>query len=329
VAEKWLDRAEKELARCGYYEDDTIMVVQMNYTDMPKSWFIASGLENERQDDEERLSTAQYRHKWLGDYLDTVDNPIIQQEWVDAAIDIHKDPQYAELFRPNGARVVAHDPFDGGGDAGGYCLRHGSIIEQVKAKETGEIDEVCDWATGLAINNGADWFVWDGDGMGTGLKRQVSDAFAGKHIKYHMFKGSLSGSGQDNANSIYMPSDGDAETSTPKAYKDTFRNNRAQYYFELSRRLYNTYRFKEKGIYMSPDDMISLNSEGIDDIITLRSQLCRIPKKDNGQGLFQILNKKEMKILKIESPNEADSVMMSLYNPPNDLDDVHIDFEGW
>ena len=80
---------------------------------------------------------------------------------------------------------------------------------------------------------------------------------------------------------------------------------------------------------MSPDDMISLNSEGIDDIISLRSQLCRIPKKDNGQGLFQILNKKEMKLLKIESPNEADSVMMSLYNPPSDLDDVHIDFEGW
>jgi len=38
VAKKWLARAESELQRCGYYEDDTIMVVQMNYTDMPNRY---------------------------------------------------------------------------------------------------------------------------------------------------------------------------------------------------------------------------------------------------------------------------------------------------
>ena len=56
VAQKWLKRAEFELSRCGYYEDDLIMVVQMNYTDMPKAWFIASGLEQERLDDLDTLS---------------------------------------------------------------------------------------------------------------------------------------------------------------------------------------------------------------------------------------------------------------------------------
>ncbi len=51
VAQKWLLRAEKELSRCGYYEDDTVMIGQMNYSDMPKSWFESSGLEQERLDD--------------------------------------------------------------------------------------------------------------------------------------------------------------------------------------------------------------------------------------------------------------------------------------
>ena len=51
VAKKWLSRAEDKLKRTGYYEDDTVMIVEMNYTDMPKSWFIASGLEHERLDD--------------------------------------------------------------------------------------------------------------------------------------------------------------------------------------------------------------------------------------------------------------------------------------
>ena len=151
--------------------------------------------------------------------------------------------------------------------------------------------------------------------MGTGLKRQVSDAFSGKITKYHLFKGSLSGKGQDNADSIYMPSDGDRDTK-PKTYAETFKNNRAQYYTELARRFHNTYRCVVKGKYVDPVDMISLNSDGIDDIVALRSQLCRIPSKPNPQGLQQIMSKDEMKKPGIESPNEGDSVMMLMFMPP-------------
>ena len=87
VAKKWLARAEKDLKRCGYYEDDLLMVVEMNYTDMPEAWFVQSGLEAERLDDYEKLTRAQYDHKWLGHYLDDVENAIISTEWFDAAID--------------------------------------------------------------------------------------------------------------------------------------------------------------------------------------------------------------------------------------------------
>jgi len=315
VAKKWLARAEKDLSRCGYYEDATIMVVEMNYTDMPKSWFEASGLEVERLDDKEKLSNAEYRHKWHGEYHDSVDGSIIDGEWFDACIDAHKLDRLKKAFEPRGAKIASHDPFDDGNDAAGFVLRHGSIIKIVKSKNKGEIDECCDWATGLANKYGADWFVWDGDGMGTGLKRQVSDAFNGKKCDYHMFKGSLQGSAQDNANEKYMDLNDDSDSKS-KTYAETFKNNRAQYYINLRDRIYNTYKCVVKGEYVDPDEMISFDSDGIEDIDSLRTQLTRLPKKPNPNGLIQLMNKQEMKREGIDSPNEGDSVMMCLFKPP-------------
>lgn len=331
VAQKWLKRAEKDLARCGYYEDDILMVVQMNYTDMPKAWFLASGLEQERLDDKEKMSAAQYNHKWHGAYMDEIDGSIIKQEWFEAATDLHLDPKFREAFEPFGAIKCTHDPFDDGGDAGGFCEVHGSIIKQVRSKSSGLIDEVCDWATDLAIQAQADWFIWDGDGMGTGLRRQVSDAFKAKHTKYHMFKGSLSGRAQENAEDMYMPEIGDDEAPNkePVTYANTFLNNRSQHYTELARRFHNAYKAKVQGKYIDPDDMVSLNSEGIDDIVSLKAQVCRIPTKPNGKGLIQIMSKKEMKALKIDSPNESDAMMMAMFMPPFDDEIEDINFEEW
>lgn len=316
IAQKWLVRAEKELQRCGYYEDDLIMVVQMNYTDMPKSWFIASGLEEERLDDLEKLSTAAYRHKWLGDYLDEVENSIIKPEWFDAAIDAHKLDRLKIAFEPKGAKVATHDPSDTGNDAKGYSLRHGSIFKRILELDHGEIDEGCDWATDLALMDKADWFVWDCDGMGVGLKRQVSIAFNRKPIKTYMFRGGLSGSGQDNADDIYLPVDGETSKDGPKTYSETFKNNRAQYSIALANRFYNTYRCVVKGQYIDPDEMISIDSEGVESIDQLRSECCRVPRKKNNTGLIQIMSKADMRAAGIESPNMYDSLMMNMFMPP-------------
>ena len=312
IAQKFLKRAEKDLEQYGYYEDDMMMVVQINYDENP--WFLESGLEQERLDDKEHMSTAEYDHKWHGAYSDSVDGAIIKPEWFDACVDAHKLERLERVFAPHGAIIAAHDPSDEGEDAKGLSIRHGSIIKYVGSKLTGEIDDGCDWATGKAIQMGASWFVWDGDGMGAGLKRQVATAFSGTNINYHMFRGSLSGSGQDNADQIYQPQYGDDKTN-PKTFAETFKNNRAQFYTDLANRCYNTYRCVMRGEYVDPDEMISFDSEGIENLPGLRSEICRVPKKDHQGGLIQIMNKKEMKALGIASPNEADSVMMSLFKP--------------
>lgn len=315
VAQKWLIQAEKELSRCGYYEDDLVMVVQMNYTDMPKAWFEGSGLEDERKQDEERLSYSAYSHKWLGAYLDEIENSIIKQEWFNAAIMAHELPHLKEVFKPKGALIAAHDPSDTGNDSKGFALRHGSIVRMVDEKTTGEIDEGLDWATGLALKGDADWFIWDGDGMGAGLKRSVATNLDGKKIQYQMFRGSLSGTGQDNATKIYQQEFGGRQAN-PKTYAETFKNNRAQYYTMLADRFYNTYKCVKRGEYIDPELMISLDTNGISNIDALRAEVCRIPAVDNANGLIQIMNKKEMKSNKIESPNMADSLMMCMFVPP-------------
>lgn len=328
IAKKWLSRADKELARCGYYEDDALMVVEMNYTDMPEEWFMASGLEVERLDDLEKLSQAAYDHKWGGHYLDEVENAIVKGEWFDACVDAHKLPKFKKMFEPHGCKKAIHDPFDDGNDAASYVLTHGSIVLKVSSKTSGEIDECCDWATGQAINDNADWFIWDYDGMGTGLKRQVSIAFKGTHTKFHGFRGSLSGRAQDNADTLYQGDYNSEDDRKPKKYQDTFKNNRAQYYILLANRIFNTYRCVVKGHYVDPDDMISFDSEGIENIIDLRSQLTRVPRVANATGLEQIMNKKEMKSNGIDSPNEGDGVMMSGFMPPTKRDWGPINYDN-
>jgi phage terminase large subunit len=302
----------KELERDGYYEDDLHLVIVVNWRDNP--WWNEEQ-ESLRQWDYKNLSRAKYDWIWEGKFNDEVEDSIIKAEWFDAAIDAHKIDKLKEVFKPVGAKVCAHDPFDGGGDSAGFVLRHGSVIKIVTEKTTGEIDVCCDWATGLALKNKADWFLWDGDGMGTGLKRQISLALDGTRTNYRMFKGSLSGKGQDNAEAIYQKEFGNKQ-SNPQTYAETFKNNRAQYYIELSNRFYNTYRCVVKGEYVDPDEMISLDSEGIENMAALRSEVCRIPRKQNPNGLEQIMNKQEMKKLGIDSPNMSDSLMMALFKPP-------------
>ncbi len=310
VAKKWLARAEPDLARYGYYEDDLLMVVQMNYTDMPDAWFKMSGLEQERADDYERLSRGQYDHKWLGHYLDTVDNAIIQPEWFDACVDAH----LTLGFKARGIEVVAHDPSDMGPDNKGLCYRHGSVIKDVREKVGLDVNDGCDWATEYANEVKADHYVWDCDGLGVSLRRQTSDSFKGKKVEMVEFKGSK---GVDFPDEVYLPSGGSEENA--KTNKETFKNRRAQYYTMLADRIYKTYLAVQKREIFDPDEMLSISSE-IENLAALRAEICRIPRKHNSNGLIQIMSKDEMarQTPPIASPNMADSVMMSLAIPPAD-----------
>ena len=308
-----------QLLKDRYYEDDLHLIAWINYDDNP--WH--RELEQERLYDLENKTDASYRHKWLGYYNDEVANAIISTEYFDACVDAH-----IKLgFKGEGAKIAAYDPSDLGPDDKGYCLRHGSVVLDVAANPSGDVNEGTDWALARAITAGADYFTWDCDGMGVSLKRQVSSALAGKKIDYVMFKGSES---PDNPEAEYI----DTKEYTKGRYKsnkDTFYNKRAQYYIRLRDRCYATYRAVVKGEYINPDDMISFSSE-IECMDQLRAEVCRLPVKPSNNGKIQMLSKVEMarKPYELPSPNLADSLMMSMYAPTGTKAAAPvIKFAGW
>lgn len=286
----------EELERDGYYEDDLHLIIVVNWRDNP--WF-PKELEQQRQWDFENLPRASYDHIWEGKFNDSVDDAIIQPEWFDACIDAHSKLG----IKPSGMEVVAHDPSDTGEDSKGLAHRHGIIIKDIKEKLTGGINEGCDWAIEYAIQNKIDTFTWDCDGMGVGLNRQLTEALIPKRITLDMFKGSNSPKFPDKV----FETIGDKV----KTNKDTFINQRAQGYWYLRERMRKTYLAVVKGEYQNPDELISFCSN-IELLQALRSEVCRIPTKNNSYGKIQILSKPEMKKLGIKSPNLADSVMMAM-----------------
>jgi len=306
IAKKYLARAEEALAETGYYEDDMTMIVEVNWEDNP--WFPPE-LEMERLDDLENMDTEEYENVWGGAYNDSVSGAIIKQSWFNAAIDAHLLP--GRTFEPLGQKVVGYDPADEGADAKGYAMRHGSVFLDIDCKKDGDFIDGFTWALEKTIATQADVFTWDCDGMGVGGKLQVQQAFKGKKIDAPMFKGSETA---DFPDALYMPHDDDTKANS-KSNKETFRNKRAQYYWLLRDRFFNTYRSVVKGEYVDPETMISISSE-IPKLKQIRKEVCKVPKKpNNGNGRIQILSKPEMVKLEIKSPNMADAMMMAMLSP--------------
>jgi phage terminase large subunit len=188
-------------------------------------------------------------------------------------------------------------------------------------KVTGDSGEGMDWALQKARQAQADWFVWDCDGLGISLKRQVDQELESTAMQKHQFRGSET---PDDAAVPYSGRDS-------KTNKDTFFNKRAQYWWKLRDRFEATYRAVVKGEYVNPDDIISLSSE-IETLDQLRSEVCRIPQKRSNNGKIQIMSKIDMakKPYELPSPNMGDALMMSMFSPKAvQKQAVKINFKGW
>lgn len=305
-----------EIQKNGYYEDDMHLIIMVNWRDNP--WH--GELETQRLWDFENIPRAKYDHIWEGAFNDSIEDPLILAEWFDACIDAHTKLG----FDPVGMRMSSHDPSDLGPDNKGYAFRHGSVLKDLQEMTTGNINEGGHWATGLAINNVSDSFNWDCDGMGVGLNEQVNAAFEGKHTTITQFKGSEK---VDHPDAVFMPADR-TEINEQKTNKQALKNKRAQYYFELRNRVFKTFE-AVNGKYRDPDELISFDSS-IKLLPKLRSELCRMPVKPNGNGLFELYTKQQMKDkFKFDSPNLADSVMMLMKAPKERIEHFDMEFDGW
>jgi phage terminase large subunit len=300
-SKRFLVPFQSELDAKGIYEDNLHLIIKMNWSDNP--WFHLSGLEEERLWDFNNLPRALYDHIWEGKFNDSVENGLIMAEWFDACVDAHIKLD----FGTGGIKKVTHDPSDVGSDPKALSLREGNVFTEVKERDDLDVNDGCDWATGYAIEVGADQFEWDVGGMGTGLKKQVNDSLQGKKMEIFMFNGA---SGVDDPDSIYQPALGE-NIQNEKNNKEMFKNLRGQCYSSVRDRVYKTYKAVIHHKMYDPDELISFSS-GIANLSKLRSELCRMPIKPNGSGLFELYTKEQMrKMFKVSSPNLADCVMMS------------------
>jgi phage terminase large subunit len=306
VSKRFIMPFEHHLMSHGVFEDDHHLIIKMNWRDNP--WFLED--ETLRQEmeadrklvDEGVISQAKFDHVWEGEFDDHIENALISSDWFDACVDAHKKLG----FEGRGFRFAAHDPSDLGQDPKGYAARHGSVIYDVQEKVDGDIHQGGDWAIELAKEQGVEKFSWDGDGMGVGLRRQISEEFYGTHVGVSMFRGS---EGVDNPEQIYQPAI-KHEVMDGKTNKEAFKNKRAQYYQTLRDKIYNTWRAVTYGEYKDPDTLISFSSD-IKLLLKLRSELCKMPVKENSNGLIELYTKEQMqRLFQLPSPNLADCVMM-------------------
>lgn len=320
---------QAELDRHGYYEDDHHMIVKLTYEDNP--WFMHDkSLREELKKDKSKvergiMTRSRFNGIWLGAFNDDVINPIISEDWFESCVDAHKKLGFDAV----GGSIFGFDPADVGSDAHGYALRHGRVFTKVGELEAVDGNRAADEAVGMARNSLADTFRWDCDGLGATLRDNVARGINGTRIEPAMFKGSES---PERPNAKFSDGDHYSIKGAP-TNKDCLKNKRAQGYVLLAsamRKTHEAVQLAKTGVCpaIDVDSLISFDSEGIQNMSKLKSELCRLPLKPSS-GHIALYSKDEMRKgvllsdgsrIVIPSPNMGDSVMMCMFDVQQSID---------
>lgn len=279
----------RDIETNGFYEDDDLYVCRVGLEDNP--WAPEELVKASAKMKEEDYDL--WLHVYGGHPLRNLEDVIIQPKWVEAAIDAHKRLG----FQPVGVRSLGFDPADSGDDKA-VAMRHGSVVTHVHYWKDGDLSVAIDKAFSYADDYRADCLVYDADGLGLGVKVGLDKRLEGRHVTVTPYHG---GAGVDAPEAIYK---------MDRSNKDTFKNLRAQKYWELRDRFEATYEAAVNGKYTDPDKLVSLDSSGIKQMDLLKSELTRPLRKRTNNSQIQVQSKADM----TESPNGADAVVMCFAN---------------
>jgi len=289
-SEKFLGDRMSALRTNKVHEDDMSTVLLVNYDDNP---FMPAELTQERLNDKKNLPPDLYQHIWCGEHYDSVEAGLVDPTWFDAALEIGEKIKY----RPSGAKVLGFDPADTGPDPAGLAVRHGAKVVDMGLKHDGDVAEALDWSLDFVDRHHCSDFVYDQDGLGLGLAREVERALGSRNVGYSGFRG---GSTPENPSGMH---DGH------RTNRDAFANRRCQAYWNVRERFWKTYQAND-GEYMDPDELIFLDPEH-PLVPQLRSEICRIPVIPHQAGKIALMSKVNMKKppLNLPSPNLADALV--------------------
>jgi hypothetical protein len=247
----------------------------------------------------------------------SVEGVVIPSLWVNAAIDAH-----VKLgIKPTGIKKGALDVADSGKDKNAFAGRHGILLSHM-AEWSGKDSDLfftTEKAFGLCDELGLGSFLYDGDGLGAGIKgdsRKVNEARAAagrKLIQAMMYRGS---------SSVFNP-----EGRVPgldRTNEDYYANFKAQNWFALRDRFKNTYRAVQGESY-DPANLISIPSD-LPYRQKLVGELSQPVYKSNLAGKMLIDKLPEGAM----SPNLADAVVIafSVGSDPMNISDAALTMLG-
>lgn len=272
------------------------IVIKANYNNNPH--FNDSPLPKQMEECR-RKDYDLYLHIWEGEPVADSDLAIIKPSWIAAAVDAHIKLN----FEASGAKRIGFDVADEGEDSNAITMAHGAVVKHVQEWSRGDVIESANRVNQYADSISADKVIYDSIGVGAGVKAQLN-RIAKSQVE-----------GFNAAAAVFEP---DREYMPGKTNKDMFSNLKAQAWWLVRQRFYNTWRAIEHGEIFPDDQLISLSSE-LKNLEYLKAELSR-PRVDyDGNGRVKVESKKDMKKRGIPSPNMADSLIMAFAPTSNAL----------
>lgn len=276
---------------------DDICLLTVNYTDNPHFPDVLR-LEMEEC---KRKDYDLYLHIWEGEPVADSDMAIIKPSWIAAAVDAHLKVGFAA----SGRKRIGFDVADEGEDSNATTLAHGSVVMDCQQWNKGDVITSADRVKNYAEEVKASEIVYDSIGVGAGVKAHLKRVCR------------IPATGFNAGESVFKP---DAKYADGKTNKDMFSNIKAQAWWGVRDRFYNTWRVI-KHLEVNPNDtefvkqfsddqLISLSSD-IKQLEYLKAELSRPWVDYDNNGRVKVESKKDMKKRGIPSPNMADSLIMA------------------
>ncbi|WP_311514792.1 PBSX family phage terminase large subunit [Oligella urethralis] len=238
-----------------------------------------------------------YQHIYLGEPLDSGDAAIIKHRHIVSAIDAH-----LKLDGDWTGRVcIGYDVADDGNDKNANAGINGSILCFLDEWKGGE-DELLK-SSQRTLNNaqriGADMIGYDSIGIGAGTGANLNSLKWRKHFKFNA------------AAKVEHPDKYYGDTKILN--KDFFANLKAQCWWLLADRFRNTHLAITQGLEFRADEMISIDSKSIDQVLLerLKIELSTPLKAFDNQAKVKVESKKDLEKRGIDSPNLADAVVIA------------------
>lgn len=287
------------------------LVLKANYNN--NIYFDESPLREEMEECKEK-DYELYLHIWEGEPVADSEHAFIKPMWITAALNAHEKLG----FTASGKKFGGLDVADEGEDANAFARRHGSVLYAIDEWKQGDVIFTADKAHTIGLEESLDQITYDSIGVGAGVKAQ-----------FNRKKSKIRVGGFNAGGKVAKP---DSQIYLGKKNIDMFANAKAQEWWALRTRFYNTWRAIEHGDKFKEDGLISVlvGKGGMTqtEFDYLRAELSR-PRIDyDNNGKVMVESKQKMKKRGIPSPNKADSVVLCFAQPNTGLNINIADIES-